>query len=110
MMPTFPRSPDLGGADEQRGRPARPNILETFEYGRELLRQNTAGARNRRGGLSFPPDRMKPNFMKGRYGSMTPGFEIALAIGLVVGFALGYSVRALISYRRHQAARRRYLF
>jgi hypothetical protein len=25
--------------------------------------------------------------MKGRYASMTPGFEIALAIGLVVGFA-----------------------
>jgi hypothetical protein len=79
-------------------------------YGREVLRQNTAGARNRRGGLSFPPDRMKPNFMKGRYGSMTPGFEIALAIGLVVGFALGYGARALISYRRHQAARRRHLF
>jgi hypothetical protein len=56
------------------------------------------------------PDRMKPNFMKGRYGSMTPGFEIALAIGLVGGFALGYGARALISYRRHQAARRRHLF
>jgi hypothetical protein len=41
---------------------------------------------------------------------MTPGFEIALAIGLIVGFALGYGVRALISYRRHQAARRRHLF
>ena len=26
---------------------------------------------------------------------MTPGFEIALAIDLVVGFALGYGVRAL---------------
>jgi len=48
--------------------------------------------------------------MKGRYGSMTPGFEITLAIDLVVGFALGYGVRALISYRRHQAARRRHLF
>jgi hypothetical protein len=59
--------------------------------------------------LSFPPDRLKLNFMKGRYGSMTPGFEIALAIGLVVGFALGYGIRALISYRRHQAARRRHL-
>jgi hypothetical protein len=46
--------------------------------------QNTAGAR---GGLSFPLDRLKQNFMKGRYASMTPGFEIALAIGLVVGFA-----------------------
>jgi hypothetical protein len=45
-----------------------------------------------------------------RYGSMTPGSEIALAIGLVVGFALGYGVRAFISYRRHQAARRRHLF
>ena len=50
------------------------------------------------------------NFMRGRYGSMTPGFEIALVIDLVVGFALGYGVRALISYRRHQAARRRHLF
>ena len=50
------------------------------------------------------------NFMRGRYGSMTPGFEIALAIGPIVGFALGYGVRALISYRRHQAARRRHLF
>jgi hypothetical protein len=48
--------------------------------------------------------------MRGRYGSMTPGFEIALAIDLVVGFALGYGARALIFYRRHQAARRRRLF
>ena len=29
------------------------------------------------------------------------------AIGLLVGFVLGYGVRAFISYRRHQAARRR---
>jgi hypothetical protein len=27
--------------------------------------------------------------MRGRYGNMTPGFEIALAIGPIVGFALG---------------------
>ena len=56
------------------------------------------------------PGSPETNFMKGRYGSMTPGFEIALMIGLVIGFALGYGVRALISYRRHQAARRRRLF
>jgi hypothetical protein len=38
---------------------------------------------------------------------MTPGFEIIAGISLVVGFALGYGVRALLSYRRHQAAARR---
>jgi hypothetical protein len=39
---------------------------------------------------------------------MTPGLEIALIIAaFVVGFALGYGVRALISYRRRQSYRRR---
>jgi len=42
---------------------------------------------------------------------MMPDLTIALAIGLVTGFVLGYGVRALISYRRHLRARRRsYLF
>jgi hypothetical protein len=36
---------------------------------------------------------------------------VVFAIGLVSGFALGYAVRAAISFRRHQAAiKRRYLF
>src|SRR5215510_3054160 len=34
-------------------------------------------------------------------------FTIALAIGLVIGFILGYGVRAIVSYRRHRRARRR---
>ena len=33
-----------------------------------------------------------------------PEFTIALAIGLLIGFILGYGVRAIISYRRHQRA------
>jgi hypothetical protein len=42
---------------------------------------------------------------------MMPDFTIALAIGLVIGFILGYGLRAIISYRRHRRARRRsYLF
>jgi len=42
---------------------------------------------------------------------MVPDFTIALAIGLVIGFILGYGLRAIISYRRRQRARRRsYLF
>jgi hypothetical protein len=32
--------------------------------------------------------------------------SILVAIGLSIGFALGYGVRAFISHRRHQAARR----
>jgi uncharacterized membrane protein (Fun14 family) len=32
---------------------------------------------------------------------------VALAIGLVIGFILGYGARALISYRRHLRARER---
>jgi uncharacterized membrane protein (Fun14 family) len=32
---------------------------------------------------------------------------VALAIGVLIGFVLGYAVRAFISRRRHQAARRR---
>jgi hypothetical protein len=39
-------------------------------------------------------------------GYMMPDFTIALAIGLVIGFILGYGVRAIISYRRHRHARR----
>jgi hypothetical protein len=35
---------------------------------------------------------------------------IIFAIGLLIGFALGYGVRAFISYRRHQAASRRRSF
>jgi hypothetical protein len=39
---------------------------------------------------------------------MTLGLEIALIIvGFIVGFALGYGVRALISYRRRLSYRRR---
>jgi hypothetical protein len=35
---------------------------------------------------------------------------VVFAIGLIIGFALGYAVRAAISFRRHQTAvRRRYL-
>jgi hypothetical protein len=37
---------------------------------------------------------------------MMPDFTIALAIGLVIGFILGYGVRAIISYRRRRRARR----
>jgi hypothetical protein len=40
--------------------------------------------------------------------SLAVGF-IGLAIGIVMGFALGYGLRAFISYRRHQASRRRSL-
>jgi hypothetical protein len=35
---------------------------------------------------------------------MMPDFTIALAIGLVIGFILGYGLRAIISYRRYQRA------
>ena len=45
-----------------------------------------------------------------RYGAMTPFVEIIFAIGLSVGFALGYAVRAFMSHRRRQAARRRRIF
>jgi hypothetical protein len=38
---------------------------------------------------------------------MTPFVEIIFAVGLSVGFPLGYGVRAFISYRRRQASRRR---
>jgi hypothetical protein len=39
---------------------------------------------------------------------MTPGLETALIIvGFILGFALGYDVRALISYRRRLSYRRR---
>jgi hypothetical protein len=38
---------------------------------------------------------------------MVSDFTIALAIGLVIGFILGYGLRAIISYRRHRRARRR---
>jgi hypothetical protein len=40
---------------------------------------------------------------------MTPDLQVALAIaflmGLILGFAVGYGVRAFISHRRHVAAR-----
>jgi hypothetical protein len=39
-----------------------------------------------------------------------PDFTIALAIGLVIGFILGYGVRAIISYRRRRRARRHRTF
>jgi hypothetical protein len=36
---------------------------------------------------------------------------VVFAIGVVSGFALGYAIRAAISFRNHQAAsKRRYLF
>jgi hypothetical protein len=38
---------------------------------------------------------------------MTSVVEIIFAIGLLIGFALEYGVRAFVSYRRHQAAKRR---
>jgi hypothetical protein len=41
---------------------------------------------------------------------MTPALEIIFAIGLSIGFALGYGVRAFISYRRHRTAKRRRAF
>jgi hypothetical protein len=34
---------------------------------------------------------------------------LALAVGILIGFMLGYGVRAFISYRRRHAARRRSL-
>jgi NhaP-type Na+/H+ or K+/H+ antiporter len=43
-------------------------------------------------------------------GYMMPDFTIALAIGVVIGFILGYGVRAIISYRRHRHARRQSYF
>jgi hypothetical protein len=39
---------------------------------------------------------------------MMPNILVALAIGLVIGFILGYGARALISYRRRRRARQRY--
>jgi hypothetical protein len=42
-----------------------------------------------------------------RYGAVTPFVEITFAVGLLIGFVLGYGARAFISYRRRQAARRR---
>ena len=40
-----------------------------------------------------------------------PAFTIPFVIGLATGFILGYGVRAIIPYRRHQRARRQsYLF
>ena len=45
-----------------------------------------------------------------RYGAVTPFGEITFAAGLLIGFALGYGVRAFISFRRRQAARRRRAF
>ena len=43
--------------------------------------------------------------------SMMPDLTIALAIGLVIRFILGYGVRAIVSYQRRQRARRRsYLY
>ena len=33
-------------------------------------------------------------------------FTIPVVIGLAIGFILGYGVRAIISHRRHQRARR----
>src|SRR5262249_18395399 len=38
---------------------------------------------------------------------MASDIAVGFAIGLVIGFALGYAVRAAISFRRHQAARKR---
>ena len=38
---------------------------------------------------------------------MASEIAVGFAIGLVIGFALGYAVRAAISFRRHQAARKR---
>src|SRR5262249_22286183 len=38
---------------------------------------------------------------------MMPDFTTALAIGFVIGFILGYGLRAIISYRRRGPARRR---
>src|SRR5205823_11612825 len=53
--------------------------------------------------------RNQPSHRTLRY--MVPDFTIALAIWLVIGFILGYGLRAIISYRRRQRARRRsYLF
>jgi hypothetical protein len=49
--------------------------------------------------------RNQPSHRTLRY--MMPDFTIALAIGLVIGFILGYGLRAIISYRRRQRARRR---
>jgi hypothetical protein len=43
--------------------------------------------------------------------NMMPEFTIPFVIGLATGFILGYGVRAIISYRRHQRVRRQsYLF
>jgi hypothetical protein len=38
---------------------------------------------------------------------MMPEFAISLLLVLAIGFILGYGVRAIISHRRRQRARRR---
>src|SRR6516225_547521 len=62
---------------------------------------------------SEPPDHLERRLARGRRGlrlrHMVSDFTIALAIGLVIGFILGYGLRAIISYRRHRRARRRSL-
>jgi hypothetical protein len=50
--------------------------------------------------------RTEPNAMPGFGLSM---LDIGIALGLaLVGFALGYGTREVVSYRRRQAARERY--
>src|SRR6516164_5469000 len=55
---------------------------------------------------SEPPDHLERRLARGRRGlrlrHMVSDFTIALAIGLVIGFILGYGLRAIISYRRHR--------
>jgi hypothetical protein len=48
----------------------------------------------------------EPNAMSG-FG--VPMLDIGIALGLaLIGFALGYGTREVVSYRRRQAARERY--
>jgi predicted MFS family arabinose efflux permease len=50
--------------------------------------------------------RTEPNAMSGFGVSM---LDIGIALGLaLMGFALGYGTREVVSYRRRQAARERY--
>lgn len=50
--------------------------------------------------------RTEPNAMSGFGVSM---LDIGIALGLaLMGFALGYGTREIVSYRRRQAARERY--
>jgi hypothetical protein len=63
------------------------------------------GNADHNGGTNWPSDSVN---LANSARSMRPELaSIIFAIGLLIGFLLGYGVRAFISYRRRQASRRR---